>query len=104
MKVSKSSWHYRLQKWITPEDKLVNGELPPTNLCCYFWNVVILVGFGLPFFAMMMIIFSPMILLEYLGLLDQKPKDNTPKEPTTLIGKWIKSKKDGVCPNVEWTE
>ena len=35
MKISKSSWHYRIVK------SYLAGKTPPKNLCQYFWTLVI---------------------------------------------------------------
>jgi hypothetical protein len=105
MKISKNSWHYKLTKWITPKEKLVNGELAQTNFCDYFGHLMALLFIGLPLFAVMAVLLSPALLwgwMEDKGWI-KKPQEGR-REPTTLFGKWFKAKKEKVCPVIEWTD
>ena len=105
MKISKKSWHYRLTKWVTPKEKLVNGEIPYTNFCDYFGHLICLLFIGLPLFAVLTVLLSPVILWEWMvekGWI-KKPEEGR-REPTTLFGKWFKAKKEKVCPVIEWTD
>ena len=104
MKISKKSWHYRLIKLFHL------GELPKMSLCNYVWNLI--------FFLLVFIILIPFFLI-ILGfyivgtigdwilkkLPESKPKPpKPPREPKTLLGKWMKAKKEKVCPLLEWEE
>lgn len=106
MRISKSSWHYRISKWLTPEEYLVGRELPPTSLCAYVGNLTLC----LLTFPILTVIFSPLLLFVVIAdYLDSKKstepeKPKQPREPKTLLGKWLKARKDKVCPLLEWVE
>ena len=107
MTLSKKSWHYRLMKSFTSDDKLVNNELPNTSLCMYFWQLCFLLFFLSTVGLFVFIALSPMIFIEWLGYDLSKKKVEVKREPTeprTLLGKWVKAKKEKVCPLIEWTE
>lgn len=109
MKISKKSWHYRLLKSWTPKEKLVDGELPRRNLCSYFSELMMLLVFIVVFYTPAVCLFGPIFL--FIDWQERRAKAN-PKpppqpndgEPKTLVGKWIKAKKEKVCPILEWTE
>lgn len=101
MKINKKSWHYRWLKSSFPD---FQGEKPklPNNLCSY---VQILVGWTL-----VLILISPLFLVittitDWVEKFsNREKKDPIPREPRTLIGKWLKAKKEKVCPLLEWEE
>ena len=108
MKISKKSWHYRYLKWW--------GEKfdQPMTLCRYCELLFLTIVFLPIFFA----IASPFIGVGYLVLillpdwLEKRSKEKPLEElgpdgrpiPRTLAGKWLRAKKDRVCPILEWTE
>lgn len=108
MKISKRSWHYRLLRWTWPNSEKVGGELPPMSLCHYVFQLVYLFVFGPPFLVMAAVVFcviGPIIFLgEWLGKRCGEKKKKTPSEPRTLIGKWLKAKKEKACPFLEWSD
>lgn len=67
MKISKRSWHYRFQLWIRhwdgpfgffkEENDKKPRELPPTNLCDYFWSLVFLAVVALPLIPFIYVVF-----------------------------------------------
>jgi hypothetical protein len=106
MKISKKSWHYRLLKWSYPKDKLVNKELPQKSFCEYFAHLIALIFIGLPLLAVMMVILGiPVVIIEWCEKRWPK-KENKEWEPKTLVGQWVKAKKEKVCPllrrNTPW--
>jgi len=104
MKISKKSWHYRLLKWSYPKDKLVNKELPHKSFCEYFGALVGLICIGIPMFALLMVLIGiPVFIMEWCEKHWPK-KEKKEWEPKTLVGQWVKAKKEKVCPLVEWTE
>lgn len=108
MRISKRSWHYRLLK--ASSNKLVNNELPPMNFCKYFRELFLLICFGLPLIGVMILLMSPIFCAAYiLDFFDKRKSDkklnkmaNSTGEPRTLLGKWLKAKKEKVCPILEW--
>ncbi len=110
MKLSRNSWHYRLIKYCTPNAQLVDGELPYKDFCSYFWHLLVLIIIGLPMVLFLTILVSPFFLLCWIAdkrdewRMARQLKKADPDNPNTLIGKWLKAKKDKVCPIIEWTE
>lgn len=101
MKISKSSLHYR---WFEKLNSyFMHEEFNPTNLCWYFWqslflNTIFLVS----------ILVSPILLLiaaivgiGYLIYLVGKFIINGTGFSNSLLGKYLKAKKDKVCPLIE---
>ncbi len=105
MKISKRSWHYRLLKWMTPSSDLVNNELPLMGLCSYSGQLFLLIVFCLPLLAVIVTLVAPAALL---GNLIERwvsaRKERLPQEPKTIIGKWLKAKKEQVCPLLKWED
>jgi hypothetical protein len=105
MKISKKSWHYRLAKWSMTEKGLVDGELEQTSLCEYVSWLAFLICLVTPTVSLFMICVSPFLLFgwieeEYSSQKNAEPLP--PREPRTLLGKWLKAKKEKVCPMLEW--
>ncbi len=130
MKISKSSWHYKLIKRYEEE--------PANNLCVYFWQVVL--GLLIPVFiigAVSFIIFFIIsdtlifmsgvigfilfvLFLVYVGLplydkyiepfynkyIKREPKPLKPKKDKkpNLTIEYLKAKKQKICPILEWEE
>jgi hypothetical protein len=105
MKISKRSWHYRLLRWIQPEELKSKG-LSHKNLCSYVSELFFLILFGFPLMGLVLVLFGPFILLADWMERNSKNKksEEEPKEPRTLLGKWLKAKKDKVCPMIEWVD
>lgn len=101
MKISKTSWHYRLLKWFTAERDLLDGELKPRSLCSYVTELMALVMFGIPTISITAVVLSPALLIDWFERKYPRAKPMPPKEPKTLLGKWLKAKKDKVCPLIE---
>jgi hypothetical protein len=103
MRLSKKSWHYRLMKYYTSESNLVNGELANISLCDYFPKLVLTLFLSVTVYIISSPIFLLILLADYLP--ETKPPIKVkPKEPRTLFGKWLKAKKEKICPLIEWTE
>lgn len=123
MKINKNSWHYRLYvKSFDSEGEALLG----TDLCRYchrvFWQVVarvamvslIVLGTGLAIVGLGIGLYQhPIFFLAFFGVLaviiggiylythwlnNRKPSS----EPKTLVGKWMRARKQNVCPLVEF--
>ncbi len=121
MIIKRTSWHYRLLHWTW-------GERHPSSICLYFWAVfwsialiAALVSIA-AFFAV--ILTSPLwqfwwtpwndrlvvagsvidiIVLSSIGIhFFKKMKSGSPAKEPTLVGAWIRAKKDKVCPLIEF--
>lgn len=118
MKISTNSWHYKMIIFMDFD--------PARNLCTYFWQVVgtclLWIGAAIfaPMFAIVLLapfinIFVPISLPPILlgGGIDiailclvwheyrQTHISYEYKEPT-LIGAWVRAKKEKVCPLIEF--
>ncbi len=102
MKISKKSWHYRMARWVTPDDELASGELPSMSLCAYCERVFRCVPAAV-LFCLLLPVFIPLIVCEVWPK-TWRPKNKISSGPRTLFGKWLKAKKEKVCPMLEWTE
>lgn len=116
MKISKKSWHYR---WLLFMNQYKIDNMPK-SLCGYFWSLVISL-FGVPVFFVAV---SPVILFgcicaglyySYWWIVDKYKNHRDKKriargEPVckhrepSLFRKWLKAKKEKVCPLIEFTE
>lgn len=108
MNISKKSWHYHLIKWLTPEKKLVGGELPQMSFCRY-WGEVVMFLASTPMIAIFLAVFClfvlPIIALgDWLDKWANRRKGLSPREPRTLLGKWLKAKKEKICPMLTWVD
>lgn len=113
MKISKRSWHYRFMKFATDKSDLVDGELPQMSLCKYVACLIFLLIWGPIFWSaalVIIIVLSPFLIGAALlcAWEDYRAKHPCPpREPfwsRTLIGKWLKAKKDKACPLIEWED
>jgi hypothetical protein len=109
MKISKRSWHIRyLRFWGVEFEKL------PKSLCGYFWTLCLHLTIVPAFMVMTSPIWIPIVALgAMLAWLEEKeaarkakqeliPK--SPRGPRTLLGAWLKAKKEKVCPIIEWSD
>lgn len=116
MKISKRSWHYRLLAFWTPQDtggrKIPEISFEIKNFCTYFGLVIYYVFVSITV-TIVLILFSPVIVIGFVGygiflFIDKafpdRKKQKIDREPTSLIGKWLKAKKERICPLVEFTE
>jgi hypothetical protein len=106
MKISKQSWHYRFLA-LPPDFK------PPGNLCPYFWLVVFKASVVYPLAGAFLAIGAPIYfftqvvptwLVKKYPWLSNDYQSTKPPKPPGLVAAWIKSKKDHVCPTIEFTE
>lgn len=107
MKISRGSWHYRLLRRLTKPDELVNGDLPHKSCCGYFLDLASMLLIVLPISAVAIVILTPVILPVVLldeWLNREKQDGQADGEPRTVFGKWLKAKKDKVCPPIEWVD
>ena len=107
--INRNSWHYRVWRLMH------SREWDVTNLCTYFWQVVLVLVVGLCFLMIFGIFFGvfgttcyrfPSILivcligteltLGYIWWVHNRIE----KEPTppSLFSLWLRSKKEKVCP------
>lgn len=124
MKISKKSWHYRLLRSGVNSDERI-----PANLCGYCWFLLYAVSLislaavmgiaaivaicyliyrfftwdGLTLFVQ--VTMGTVVLFAIICLIVawHQHKKNHPG-PQTLAGKWLKAKKDKICPLIEWTD
>jgi hypothetical protein len=89
----------------------IGESLPKMSLCRYCNELILTICIGLPILSMMVILTSPLFIACYVGewwdirKSKQPVKSKAPKlsrEPRTLLGKWLKAKKDKVCPILEY--
>lgn len=120
MKVSKTSWHYKVLTGCT-------GIKPSQSLCVYFWQVMFATVFAAPILLMLLGVFLLMEGLKWLAVKSVKPVTalgawawslfpekrqkqpndpppfSPPKEPG-LLRSWLTAKKEKVCPLIEFTD
>ena len=94
MEISSRSWHYRLVKWL---DK----NYQPSNLCGYFWQVVLSLFVGAMFIpALPLIVTGLGIWTAYTYSYKKVFPHHKPSESEepSLIVEFIKAKKRRLCP------
>lgn len=94
-------------KYHTPPE--IGQDLPKMSLCEYCQRLFADMFLVLPVMTCMLIVGSPFIALIYICCkIDEwwaarkKAQQPGSKEPRTLLGKWLKAKKEKVCPILEW--
>lgn len=122
MQVSRQSWHFRFLSAMQCR--------PPSNLCSYFWMVVLHMALVVFFVAlgvaMMGLIFSPILAIWFkwaeqvvivgyviwIAILSvgwlmyrgwRETQKGYVKGPDGLAVAWVKAKKAKVCPLIEYT-
>lgn len=130
MKVSRSSWHYKLYNflwnawekaggmgwvvdYVTERRKpRLHAQHYPNSLCAYFWFVVLsLIGVPALFLSLTFVtlLCSPFLVLVLLTIYITDKRDerrkangtyNKYKEPG-LLSQFVKAKKSKVCPVIE---
>lgn len=114
MKISTSSWHYRIPKffwhWSVVRDEMKYCQ--PESVCAYFWWMI-----GSPFMSLSSAIFILMIspLLAFyisinwvgglvLDLIDEHWPMHIKKREPSVIVEYIKAAKSKVCPLIEYED
>ncbi len=127
MKVSKRSWHYRLNNWFS------GGGYQPRDLCSYFWRTVgvaifpllVIAAIGVLITAVVLVIMAfiddwlqtlitlgamvgvviaYVLLVLGIGRGVKKVGLKRPRFKDSLIGQYTSAKKRRICPLIELEE
>jgi len=124
MKLNRNSWHYKM--W---ENSFEDFVPHTTDLCRYchriFWQLMFYVLMGLIALTMLYLacycliyrclILHPLATLIFVGVVATLlaaitfyhrwlNRNRSYQEPKTLVGKWMRARKEQVCPLVEFTD
>jgi hypothetical protein len=107
MKISKRSWHYRyLRSFMCLQPYEIRDDL-----CGYvrqlLVHVLLLPLYGSVLAALFVGRFVEMAfgsLVQKVATVFARPEPKPSEEKESLIGAWLRAKKDKICPLVEFTE